>query len=155
MTTPKGQLSRRELGTWMRFVAGSRSLFQSLDRRLRDDAGLSHDDFVVLAAIRRSSETRMSDLADEVSFSLSRLTHVIQRMEGHGWVERKATTEDKRVRILSLTPLGEEVLAQAWPPHADAIRELFLGQLTDEDRRAFDDAFTRIRRAAAPKGTPQ
>lgn len=146
MGTPKGQLSRRELGTWVRFMFGSRSLFQALDRRLRDECGLSLDDFDVLATIQRAAELRMGDLAEDVSFSPSRLTHVIRRMEDQGWVERRGTGEDKRVKTLVLTTAGQEVLDEAWPSHSEAIRELFLNQLSDEDRQSFDETFTRIRR---------
>ena len=127
---------------------GTRSLFQALDRRLRDECGLSMDDFDVLAAIQRSSDSKMSDLAADLSFSPSRLTNVIQRMEHNGWVERQATSEDKRVKTLSLTTAGRRVLDEAWPRNAQAIRELFLDQVTDEDRRILDDTFTRIRKAA-------
>ena len=149
MGEQRGQLSRRELATWVRFITGWRSLLQTLDRRLRDESGLSMEDFGVLRAIWAASKTEltMSELADEVSFSPSRLTHAIQRMDANGWVERRTSTEDKRVKILTLTDQGQQMFAEAWPSHAEAIRELFLDQLTDQDRHTIEKAFTRIRKA--------
>lgn len=129
-------------------MAASRSLSQALDRRLRDQAGLSLSDFEVLAAIQRSPEIRMSDLAEMVSFSPSRLSHVVRRMEARGWVEACASPTDKRSKIVRLTQAGRGVLDRAWPPHARAIRDLFLDQITEDAREAFDDTLRRIRKAA-------
>ena len=126
---------------------GTRSLFHALDRRLRDESGLSMDDFEVLAAIQRRTHVRMNDLAGDLSYSPSRLTHVIQRMEDRGWVERKPATADKRAKTLTLTAVGQDTLDAAWPRHAEAIRGLFLAQLDDEHRQAIETAFTRIRAA--------
>lgn len=148
MSTHSGPLSRGELATWVRFMSGSRSLFYALDRRLRDECGLSLDDFDVLAATQRAGDIRMSELSELVSFSPSRLTHVIQRMEKNGWVERTTAGGDRRVKMLALTNRGREVLGEAWPSHADAIRELFLDQLADQDQAAIEDTFSRIRRAS-------
>lgn len=126
-------------------MGGTRSLFLSLDRRLRDECGLSLDDFGVLAAIERASEIRMSDLADLVSFSPSRLTHTVQRMETTGWVRRRPTEADGRVKVLSLTAKGRTRLNDAWPAHAEAIKDLFIDQLASGDRTVIDETFTRIR----------
>lgn len=131
-------------------MVGARSLFNALDRRLRDESGLSRDDFDVLAAIQRFPNVKMGALADELSFSPSRLSNVIQRMEDQGWVHRVASTDDKRAKTLTLSSSGEEALAEAWRPYADAIRELFLEHLTEQDRQALGDMFTRIRKATRP-----
>ena len=88
----------------------------------------------------------MSELADELSFSVSRLTHVIQRMESKGWVQRRTPDEDKRVKMVSLTDKGRQRFGDAWPSHAEAIRELFLDQLTDDDRISIENTFSRIRK---------
>jgi len=140
-------LNRQELGTWVRYISASRSLFQALDRRLRDESGLSLTDFELLAAIQRSRDVRMRDLAELVSFSPSRLTHVVRRMAARGWVDVSATPGDKRSKTLRLTRAGKGVLDDAWPAHARAIRDLFLDQLAEQDREAFEDTFRRIRQA--------
>ena len=149
MATPS-RLTRAELSTWVRFMFGARSLFNALDRRLRDECGLSMEDFDVLAAIQRSRQVRMNDLAGDLSYSPSRLSHVIQRMEDRGWVERKPAPDDKRAKTLTLTAGGRDILDDAWPRHADAIRELFLTQLDEEERQAIEAAFSRIRAATRP-----
>ena len=69
-------------------------------------------------------------------------------MEDKGWVARTASDDDARVKRLSLTDEGRKVLDDAWPHHADAIRELFLEQLPREDRDILEETFTRIRNAS-------
>ena len=148
MGASNGQLNRAELRKWVQFLSGTRSLFQALDQRLRQECGLSMDDFEVLAAIQWAPDPKMGDLAHLVSFSPSRLTNVIQRMEANGWVERETTSDDKRVKVVSLTRSGKRVLDDAWPSHAQVVRELFLDQL-DEDSETFIDTFRRIRKAGS------
>ena len=146
-TTGRG-LSRRDLATWVRFTSGLSALIQALDCRLRDESGLSVDDFGVLRAVWAAPKSGipMSELADELSFSVSRLTHVMQRMESKGWVQRRTLDEDKRVKMVSLTDKGRQRFRDAWPSHAEAIRELFLDQLTDDDRISIENTFSRIRK---------
>ena len=150
MGSSRDGLSRAELRTWRRFTSGVFALFQALDRQLRRDSGLSLDDFGVLRPLwaAPNSALKMKDLADQLSFSPSRLSHAVQRMETKGWVQRESTTDDKRVRTVRLTPAGEAIFADAWPGHARLIRELLLTQLDDAERQMFENTFSKIRRAA-------
>ena len=72
------------------FRDGTVRLFDALAHELERDTGLSPHEYEVLV---RSSETpertqRMSQLADDLAHSRSRLTHTIRRMEERGLVVR-------------------------------------------------------------------
>ena len=152
MDSTKEGLTRAELRTWKGFLSGVSALFDALDRDLRDTAGMSLDDFGLLRPLWASpnSALSMSELGDQLAFSPSRLSHAVQRMEANGWVTKERSTEDKRVKLVRLTPKGRNVFREAWPRHAQLVRELFLDQL--EQREAIIHAFTMVRRAARNSG---
>ena len=154
MTRSKDGLTRSELRTWKRLTSATAALFQALDQELRSDTGVSLDDFAVLRPLWAAPETplRMSELADQLSFSPSRLSHAIKRMEEKGWVRRESSSDDGRVRLVRLTPAGLDVFHRAWPGHAQMIRALFLDQLDDHEREVLERGFSKIRRAARDRG---
>ena len=51
---------------------------------------MSHDDYQILSRLHRdpARALRMSELAADVGFSPSRLSHAVRRMEEEGWIER-------------------------------------------------------------------
>lgn len=150
MVSTRSGLTRTELRTWRRFTSGVSALLEALDRQLRDDSGLSLDDFEVLRPLWATPDSalRMSDLADQLSYSPSRLSHAVQRMEDKGWVEKESSPDDRRVRMVRLTSAGNRLFADAWPGHSQMIRELLLTQLDDHERQVFEDTFSKIRRSA-------
>ncbi|MGB9357062.1 MAG: MarR family winged helix-turn-helix transcriptional regulator [Acidimicrobiia bacterium] len=147
-TAPNG-LSRAELRAWRRVGTGFSRLLSTFDRQLRDDAGLSLDDFDVLATLASApgGAMRMAVLAERISFSPSRLSHAVQRMEQRGWVTRESTPDDRRGRVAHLTEQGDQVLRAAWPGHADLIRRLVIDPLDPEQFEALGESFARISQA--------
>jgi DNA-binding MarR family transcriptional regulator len=56
--------------------------------------------------------TRLSEI---IYFDRSTIGDVLDRMEGKGWILREATPNDRRIKLLTLTPAGEAVLQQVEP----------------------------------------
>ena len=155
MTEPTpSTLSMSELRTWRRVGTAFARLLSRLDRQLRDESGLSLDDFGVLSVLSATpgDAVRMSELADRLSFSPSRISHAVQRMESQGWVTRDRTPEDRRGRIARLTPTGDRVLRDAWPGHAALVRQLFIDPLDARRLQELDVAFASISQATIKHG---
>src|SRR3954469_23398691 len=76
-----------ERDAWRSFIETSRWVFEMLDRDLKAH-GLTGDDYAVLVSLADQPERRMrmSDLAERVYESKSRLSHHIGRLEAKGWV---------------------------------------------------------------------
>lgn len=154
MSTQK--LTRSELRAWFRLVGGMRSLLNALDRQLRDEAGMTHDDYEILSHLHRSigRTKRMSDLALEVGFSPSRLTHAISRMEKEGWVSRRQGTGDGRVVETHLTQAGVTHLEGVSSGHLATVRKLVFDTLGHERAKALSEAMGEIGEAATkPEAT--
>jgi DNA-binding MarR family transcriptional regulator len=147
MTTSMG---RAELRAWIRMIGGIKSLLNALDRQLRDESGMSHDDYQILSRLHRAPQRtlRMSVLAREIGFSPSRLSHAVGRMEEAGWIDRSRSGEDRRGTDASLTDLGVTVVEEASPAHLDLIHKVVFENLGDERAAATAEALDEIGRTA-------
>jgi DNA-binding MarR family transcriptional regulator len=72
----------------------------------------------------------MSRLAKLASASLSRLSHVVARLEAQGWVQRERDPEDGRVQIAVLTDEGYLKVVDSAPGHAEAVQQLVFDRLS-------------------------
>ena len=117
---------------WRRFVEVLIRVPAALETQLQHDAGLTHMGYVVLLTLSEQPDRRMpmSHLARSVSSSLSRLSHVVARLEGMGWVRRERNLEDGRVQIAVLTDEGYAKVVATAPGHVDAVQRLIFDRLT-------------------------
>ncbi|HZE48710.1 MAG TPA: MarR family transcriptional regulator [Jatrophihabitantaceae bacterium] len=131
---PKTQprwLNDSERRAWMPFVGLLLKLPHALDSAMRQRTGLSHFEYVVMAAMSESPDrTRpMSELADLVNASLSRLSHVVARLEQRGWVRRSTSPDSRRVTLATLTDEGMALVVATAPQHVEAVRALVIDVL--------------------------
>ena len=119
---------------WMKFSVVLVRLPQELDAQLQRDAGLSWFEYLVLAGLSEAPERtmRMSRLAVLANGSLSRLSHVVKRLETRGWVVRRACPEDGRFTNATLTDDGWEKVVATAPGHVAAVRRFFAEVLEPE-----------------------
>ncbi|HXV69845.1 MAG TPA: MarR family transcriptional regulator [Acidimicrobiia bacterium] len=143
-------LNRSELRSWLMLMTGVQSLLDALDRQLRDDAGISHDDYRILGSLYRSPNRvkRMRDLAREMSYSPSRLTHAATRLESHGWVSRSKSNSDGRGVEVHLTDLGVAKAREASEGHLELVRQLVFDTQDPDQLDAAVVALARIGEAA-------
>ena len=128
-------LTDEQQAAWRPFIALLLRLPAALDAQLQRDAGITNFDYLVLSGLSESpSRTlRMSELAAIANSSLSRLSHVVSRLEAKGWVRREPCPGDGRFINAVLTDDGwRKVLATA-PGHVTAVRELLLAPLTEQE----------------------
>jgi DNA-binding MarR family transcriptional regulator len=149
-------LSTDELRAWLPLGGLLLKLPAALDAQMQRDSGLSHFEYLVLANLSEAPERtrRMSALAALANGSLSRLSHVVKRLEARGWVERKACPSDGRYTNAVLTEAGwEKVLASA-PGHVEAVRTLILDALTTDELEQLGGMARRILERLEP-GDPR
>ena len=125
-------LDDREIGAWMRLAAVLELLPGALEAQLKRDSDLSHFEYWVLAMLSEAPERtlRMSVLASRTSATLPRLSHVVQRMEDRGFIERVACPSDRRATNARLTDSGWDKVVAAAPGHVENVRELVVDRLS-------------------------
>jgi DNA-binding MarR family transcriptional regulator len=128
-------LSDEQQAAWRPFVALLLRLPAALDTRLQKDAGITQFDYLVLSGLSEAPDRtlRMSELAAMASGSLSRLSHVVSRLEARGWVRREPCPGDGRFINAVLTDAGWEKVVATAPGHVAAVRELLVSTLTEKE----------------------
>jgi DNA-binding MarR family transcriptional regulator len=92
--------------------------------------------FAALDAIAQQPGIDQAGLAATISFDRATIGGVVDRLEQKGLVQRKVSAQDRRARLLSLTPEGRRVLA-ACRPVVEALQAEILAPLTAQERNAF------------------
>ena len=143
-TTYPGAMTRwldeDEQRAWLRLAGVMMKLSPALDSQLQRDSDLTHFDYLCLAMLSNEKDRtlRMSELAAQTNASLSRLSHVISKLEKRGWVARRPSPESRRVTLVSLTTEGWDVLHTAAPGHVETVRSLVFDGLPAEDVAALE-----------------
>ncbi len=127
-------LTEEERDAWIPLVGMLIKLPAALDAQLQRDAGLSHFEYMVLSRLSEAARhtLRMSDLAILANGSLSRLSHVVTRLERRGWVRRESCPGDGRYTNAVLTDDGWTQVVAAAPGHVTAVRQLVVDALSPE-----------------------
>jgi DNA-binding MarR family transcriptional regulator len=145
-------LTPDERAAWLSLVGVMVKLPAALDAQLQRDAGLSYIEYMVLAMLSEQPERklRMSELATTINASLSRLSHVANRLERQQLIRRESDPEDGRFTNAVLTEPGMEKVVNSAPGHVEAVRRLVIDPLTagqlDGVREAGDLIQARIER---------
>lgn len=147
-------LDEDEQRTWRIYLWASRLLSEALDRQLQHDAGMPQTYYVILAMLSEMPDrtTTMSELAEIVNSSPSRLSHAVARLEEAGWVRRIRHPTDRRAVLAQLTDEGFATLAAAAPGHVEAVRRHLFDRLTPEQVHALHDIFAAVRTGLDPEG---
>lgn len=130
-------LTATELDAWLSLVRLFMWLPWSIDQQLQRDANLSMVEYQVLAMLsnRPQQTMRMSSLAEVTNASLSRLSHLIKRLEARGLVRREPDPADGRFTNAILTADGLRTLTEAAPAHVAHVRSLVIDVLSPEQLR--------------------
>jgi DNA-binding MarR family transcriptional regulator len=125
-------LTDEQQQAWRRLVEVLVKVPAALEAQLQRDAGLTHMGYMVLLFLSERDDRRMamSRLAKKASASLSRLSHVVARLEAQGWVRRERNPEDGRVQIAVLTDEGYAKVVESAPGHVEAVQQLIFDRLS-------------------------
>ena len=130
-------LTAAEVDSWLSVVRLITWLPWSIDQQLQRDSNLRMVEYQVLAMLSESPQRtmRMSSLAEVTNASLSRLSHLVERLERRSLVRREPDPTDGRFTNAILTHGGFQTLAEAAPGHVAHVRSLVIDVLSAEQLR--------------------
>jgi DNA-binding MarR family transcriptional regulator len=145
-------LNAEERRAWLTLASVTMRLLPALDAQLRRDAGISHFEYQVMAALSEAPEhtLRMSELAVLAEGSLSRLSQVVARLEEKNWVRRTPDPADGRYTLAILTDDGWHKVVATAPGHVNEVRRLVFDPLTKTQTNQLTTIGQRIMRAIDP-----
>jgi DNA-binding MarR family transcriptional regulator len=135
MTDATQWLSQDEQHAWRTFVRLHQRITAELTRDLQAHSKLSSADYEILVALTDVPEGRVrpQDLAREIDWEQSRLSHQIARMCKRGLVVREECVEDGRGVVVAVTSDGRRVIEAAAPRHVATVRRLVIDALTPDE----------------------
>lgn len=98
--------------------------------------GITSVQYAILQMVHNQPGTDQRTLASSIALDTSTTAGVVDRLEARGLVRRNVSETDRRLRLLTLTPEGEQLLAQA-QPSIEKVQELILAPLNQEQREDF------------------
>lgn len=130
---------------WRAYLLATARLADKLDADLRK-FGMDLPEYEILVSLEEvpGRRMRMSELADAVHQSRSRLTHTISRMEKLGLVVRTTCPADRRGVWAELTQAGIDLLRTAAPSHVDAVQRHFVEAIGVADYAALGRAMEAV-----------
>jgi DNA-binding MarR family transcriptional regulator len=145
-------LDDEEMDAWIQVAIALARLPHALDAQLLRDAQLTHFEYEVLSALSEAPDRtlRMSALADLSYGSLSRLSHVVTRLEKRDWVQRFPCPEDGRFTNAVLTDSGWDKVVQTAPGYAANVRSLVIDRLSRAQIRQLAAIGKRINAGSPP-----
>lgn len=88
--------------------------YQFRDRNHITCCGVSVSQCYILETLNRHGALTMNELAEKMYLSVSTVTRVVEELVKKGYVQREEDPEDRRIRVIDLTPAGKAVFDKCW-----------------------------------------
>jgi MarR family 2-MHQ and catechol resistance regulon transcriptional repressor len=113
------------------FHAGAKYLYAGLE-----ETGIDDTDFRILEVLLNKGPLPVNTIGPKVNLTPGSISTAVDRLVGRDLVSRVESPEDRRVRVVSLTPKGKELIAPIFRKHAAEIRKIF-ADASPKELRAF------------------
>ncbi len=100
------------------------------------ELGVTPVQYAALQVVNNQPGTDQRTLARTIALDASTTGGVVDRLEARGWLERRMSPEDRRARLLFITPAGAQALADTVPAMLRT-QEQILAPLTPRQRSEF------------------
>ncbi|KGE02368.1 MULTISPECIES: MarR family transcriptional regulator [Rhizobium/Agrobacterium group] len=105
--------------------------------------GLTYPRARTLLRLSKKQNMTQSELACELELEQATMVRLLDRMEENGLIERRADASDRRVKLIVLTPYGEEQAALV-QSIGEGLRMQVFADIDPEELRASIALFERI-----------
>jgi MarR family 2-MHQ and catechol resistance regulon transcriptional repressor len=102
------------------FHAAAKYLYAGLE-----ETGIDDTDFRILEVLLNKGPLPVNTIGPKVNLTPGSISTAVDRLVEKGLVNRVESPEDRRVRVVSLTPKGKELIAPIFRKHAAEIRKIF------------------------------
>ncbi len=113
-----------------------------------EETGLGLSDFGVLEALLHKGPLPVNTIGPIVELTPGSISIAVDRLLEKGLVSRVESAEDRRVRIVALTPRGKALIDSAFRKHSGQMKRVF-SELTPEELRGLELALKKVGKRAA------
>src|ERR1700745_4150888 len=116
--------------------------------RWYEETGLGLSDFGVLEGLLNKGPSPVNTIGPIVDLTPGSISIAVDRLFAKGLVTRVESTEDRRVRIIALTPRGKDLIVPAFRKHSGQMKRVF-SELSAEELRSLEVALKKLGKRAA------
>jgi MarR family 2-MHQ and catechol resistance regulon transcriptional repressor len=132
---------------WLVMIKAMRALTRYAAAGI-EDTGLGDSDFRVLEVLLHKGPLPVNTIGPIVDLTPGSISIAVDRLFEKHLVSRVESTEDRRVRIVALTPRGKDLIVPAFRKHAGQMRRVF-SELNTEELDGLEAALKKIGKRAA------
>lgn len=112
-----------------------------------EETGLGLSDFGVLEVLLHNGPMPVNTIGPIVDLTPGSISIAVDRLVAKGLVSRVESAEDRRVRIVALTPRGNDLIVSAFRKHSGQIRRVF-SELSSEELRGLEVMLKKVGKRA-------
>jgi MarR family 2-MHQ and catechol resistance regulon transcriptional repressor len=113
-----------------------------------EETGLGLSDFGVLEVLLHKGPLPVNTIGPIVDLTPGSISIAVERLFAKGLVTRVESTEDRRIRIVALTPRGTDLIVSAFRKHSGQMRRVF-SELSLEELRGLGVTLKKVGKRAA------
>src|ERR1700747_1830886 len=143
-------MARGNQGTdhgWLVMMKAMRALTRYATAGI-EETGLGLSDFGVLELLLNKGPLPVNTIGPIVDLTPGSISTAVDRLFAKGLVTRVESTEDRRVRIVALTPRGKDLIVSAFQKHSGQMKRVF-SELSAEELHCLEAALKKVGKRAA------
>ncbi len=143
-------MTRKLEGTdhvWLVMLKAMRALTKYATAGIQE-TGLGLSDFGVLELLLHGGPLPVNTIGPMVDLTPGSISIAVDRLVAKGLVSRVESAEDRRVRIVALTPRGQDLIVSAFRKHSLQMKKVF-SDLSAEELRSLEVALKQLGKRAA------
>jgi MarR family 2-MHQ and catechol resistance regulon transcriptional repressor len=113
-----------------------------------EETGLGLSDFAVLEVLLHKGPLPVNTIGPIVDLTPGSISIAVERLVAKGLVSRVESAEDRRVRIVALTPRGKNLIVSAFRKHSGQMKRVF-SELSPEELRGLEVRLKKVGKRAA------
>jgi DNA-binding MarR family transcriptional regulator len=137
----------RGMGAWLAVVRTYQQCSETLSEGIKP-LGIKLAQHDVMMNLLQSSSLTQQELAQRSFVTKSHMSAVLMEMEEHGWVSREGSEQDKRSKVITLTPEGHALAQQAFAVQAEVVK-VMMGELSNAQIKEIQDFSLNAHKALA------
>jgi MarR family transcriptional regulator, 2-MHQ and catechol-resistance regulon repressor len=132
--------------TWLVMMKATQAITRYALANL-EETGLGLSDFAVLEALLHKGPLPVNVIGPKVNLTPGSISVAVDRLVAKGLVSRAECSQDRRVRIVALTPHGESVITPIFRAHVETMENVFEG-LSRHELRQLEQQLKRVGKQA-------
>jgi len=113
-----------------------------------EGTGLGDSDFRVLEVLLHKGPLPVNTIGPIVNLTPGSISIAVDRLVAKGLVSRVESAQDRRVRMVALTPRGKDLIVPAFRKHSGQMKRVF-SELSSEELRGLETALKKVGKRAA------